>query len=100
MGNKMEKNLENLNQIFNKKIFRIPDFQRGYSWGKEQLDDFWGDIELLSENEVHYTGLLTYEKIKKLKDADDIKLKEKYSKFTTIKDQRECFILRHEIQYE
>jgi uncharacterized protein with ParB-like and HNH nuclease domain len=79
MGNKMEKNLENLNQIFNKKIFRIPDFQRGYSWGKEQLDDFWGDIELLSENEVHYTGLLTYEKIKKLKDADDIKLKEKYS---------------------
>lgn len=26
-------------------------------------------------------------------------LKEKLSKFTTIKDQRECFILRHEIQY-
>jgi uncharacterized protein len=38
--------------------------------------------------------------MKKDSKLDIDKLKEKYSKFTTIKDQRECFILRHEIQYE
>jgi uncharacterized protein with ParB-like and HNH nuclease domain len=76
----MKKDLENLNSIFNKKFFRIPDYQRGYSWGEKQLNDFWEDIELLSENEYHYTGLLTYEKInpQKLKGRD-LKLKEKYS---------------------
>ena len=25
--------LLSLNEIFNEKFFRIPDFQRGYSWG-------------------------------------------------------------------
>ena len=74
----MEKDLQNLNQIFNKKFFRIPDYQRGYSWELKQLDDFWEDIELLSENQDHYTGLLTYERIKEPKDKDDQKLKKEY----------------------
>ncbi|MBT7238189.1 DUF262 domain-containing protein, partial [Candidatus Woesearchaeota archaeon] len=75
----MEKDLQNINQIFNKKFFRIPDYQRGYSWGKKQLDDFWEDLQLLLGKDYHYTGLLTYEKIKNFKDSDDSKLKEDYS---------------------
>ena len=50
--------LLSLSEIFNNKIFRIPDFQRGYSWEERQLDDFWEDIQNLSPNKIHYIGLL------------------------------------------
>lgn len=59
-----ERNLLSLSEIFNNKIFRIPDFQRGYSWGEPQLDDFWDDIQNLNPNRTHYIGLLTVEHIK------------------------------------
>ena len=51
--------LQSLSEIFNQKIFRIPDFQRGYSWQKPQLKDFWEDLTNLKEDKIHYTGLLT-----------------------------------------
>jgi uncharacterized protein with ParB-like and HNH nuclease domain len=75
--------LLSLTQIFNQKIFRIPDFQRGYSWEKPQLDDFWDDIQNLKTDKIHYTGLLTVEPISKKqvekieKWQDDIWLLEK-----------------------
>ena len=56
--------LLSLSEIFNNKIFRIPDFQRGYSWEERQLDDFWEDIQNLNPNKVHYIGLLTVEPVK------------------------------------
>lgn len=56
--------LLSLSEIFNNKIFRIPDFQRGYSWEERQLDDFWEDIQNLNPNKVHYIGLLTVESVK------------------------------------
>ena len=37
-------NLETLSELFNDKVFRIPDYQRGYAWGKQQLEDFWSDL--------------------------------------------------------
>lgn len=60
-----ENRLLSLSEIFNQKIFRIPDFQRGYSWTEEQLEDFWGDIQNLKSDRIHYTGLLTVEAINK-----------------------------------
>ena len=32
-------NLKTLSEIFNEKVFRIPDYQRGYSWGVDELED-------------------------------------------------------------
>lgn len=55
--------LQSLTEIFNEKFFRIPDFQRGYSWGKTQLEDFWEDLINLKSDSIHYTGLLTIEPI-------------------------------------
>ena len=55
--------LQSLSEIFNNRIFRIPDFQRGYSWEERQLDDFWEDIQNLHPNKIHYIGLLTVEPI-------------------------------------
>lgn len=57
--------LQSLTEIFNEKIFRIPDFQRGYSWETNQLEDFWEDLENLKEDKIHYIGLLTVEPISK-----------------------------------
>lgn len=57
--------LQSLTEIFNQKFFRIPDFQRGYSWEEDQLEDFWEDLINLKDEKVHYTGLLTVEPIDK-----------------------------------
>lgn len=57
--------LQSLTEIFNNKFFRIPDYQRGFAWQTEHLDDFWEDIESLNPNRVHYTGLLTVEPLEK-----------------------------------
>ena len=54
--------LENLTEIFNNKIFRIPDYQRGYSWGESQLEDLWLDLGILEEGKNHYTGMLSVKK--------------------------------------
>ena len=55
--------LQSLSQIFNKKIFRIPDYQRGYAWQGQQLRDFWEDIVNLQSDRYHYTGLLSLKKL-------------------------------------
>lgn len=57
--------LLSLNEIFNEKFFRIPDFQRGYSWGETQLEDYWEDIINLRNGRFHYTGMLTVEPVSK-----------------------------------
>lgn len=60
-----ENKLQSLTEIFNQKIFRIPDFQRGYSWEEDQLEYFWEDLQNLKNDKIHYTGLLTVEPINK-----------------------------------
>lgn len=66
--------LQSLSEIFNNRIFRVPDFQRGYSWEKGQLDDFWEDVQNLHPNKIHYIGLLTVEPI----SSADIQNEEKW----------------------
>lgn len=63
--------LQSLSQIFQNKIFRIPDYQRGYAWQDPQLRDFWEDIVNLQTDRYHYTGLLS---LKVLSKADAQKL--------------------------
>jgi uncharacterized protein with ParB-like and HNH nuclease domain len=54
----------NITSIFSNKIFRIPDYQRGFSWEKDNLEDFWQDITNLQSKHVHYIGMLSVEEIK------------------------------------
>lgn len=60
---------ENLNNLFQGSIYKIPDYQRGYSWQKRQLIDFWDDIQNINENRKHYTGQIS---IKKIENKSDI----------------------------
>lgn len=52
-----------LSGIFEQRIIRIPDYQRGYAWQEQQLNDFWEDLVHLSPERVHYTGVLTLEPV-------------------------------------
>jgi len=54
----MEKPIS-LERLFKEKIFRIPDYQRGYAWQWEQLKAFWEDLVNLHDGRSHYTGVLT-----------------------------------------
>lgn len=55
--------LLSLQKLFNESIFRIPDYQRGYSWSEEQLSDFWEDIVNLPIDRDHYTGMISLKKL-------------------------------------
>ena len=60
-----------LRSIFEGKTFEIPDYQRGYAWGKKQLNDFVQDIDALIDEEVksHYTGtIVSFQKTNKPTD--------------------------------
>lgn len=59
----MRTELFTVSRIFTEALYRIPDYQRGYSWGKDELEDFWLDIEQLSGDSQHYTGVLTLEEV-------------------------------------
>ena len=54
--------LQTIQEIFNNKIFRIPDYQRGFSWNPKHLEAFWQDLENLQENKLHFTGAITVER--------------------------------------
>jgi len=57
--------LVGLDRLFNNSIFRIPDYQRGYSWGDSQLMDFWVDLINLQNGHYHYTGMLSLKELPK-----------------------------------
>lgn len=59
----MQSELKSISKIFSEVIFRIPDYQRGYSWEAKHLKDFWNDIEQLPDTKNHYTGVLTLEPV-------------------------------------
>jgi hypothetical protein len=59
----MKTELLTVSKIFHEVIFRIPDYQRGYSWEEAHLKDFWTDLEQLDSTKSHYTGVLTLEEV-------------------------------------
>ena len=77
--------MKSIEEIFNKTIFRIPDYQRGFSWVvEEHVDDFWCDLENLTDGRIHYTGNLTFENAhNKLSKWDDVTWLIKDRKYST-----------------
>lgn len=59
----MDTQLLTLSKIFTERLFRIPDYQRGYAWTEKQLKDFWNDIQQLEAYHNHYIGVLTLEDV-------------------------------------
>ena len=68
----MEKPIS-LERLFKEKIFRIPDYQRGYAWQREQLRAFWEDLINLKGERSHYTGVLTFTEVREASVPKDSK---------------------------
>lgn len=55
----------NLTDLFNTRVFRIPDYQRGYAWIEKQLNELWDDLDEIPEIDgqlkKHYTGTIYLE---------------------------------------
>lgn len=48
--------LKKVQEIFNQNRFIIPNYQRGYAWEYEQVNDFITDIKDAADIDEHYTG--------------------------------------------
>lgn len=70
-----------LSDLFNDTFFRIPDYQRGFAWQTQQLNDLWEDLLNLNDSRKHYTGILTLRELsaEEYIKFDDITI---YSKIT------------------
>jgi uncharacterized protein with ParB-like and HNH nuclease domain len=55
--------LESLKSIFKDRLFKIPDYQRGYAWTLKQIQEFWEDVINLPIDRFHYTGVLSLKKV-------------------------------------
>ena len=51
-------NLYTIGKLFSDRMFRVPDYQRGYAWEKQQCQDFIEDLELVGKSQEHFFGLL------------------------------------------
>jgi uncharacterized protein with ParB-like and HNH nuclease domain len=81
----------NLSTLFNKRIYIVPNYQRGYSWTPSNVRDLLRDIENAINLEVeHYMGTVALHKQKKVQPIDDFTDWDKYhivdgqQRFTTL----------------
>lgn len=52
--------------ISDRVVFKIPKFQRDYSWGNDEWSELWEDIDTsLREDEAHYMGYLVLQSVGK-----------------------------------
>jgi hypothetical protein len=51
-------NVSSIQDLLNDRVLRIPDYQRGYAWEKQQWDELLEDLEFLADGKDHYTGSL------------------------------------------
>ena len=56
-------NIISLDELFHKRLFRVPDYQRGYSWESQQVREFLEDMELLPDGRDHYTGTIVLHEV-------------------------------------
>ncbi len=84
--------LFNLAQVFNNNFFRVPDYQRGYSWEEPQLSDFWMDLSELPNSKDHYVGVLNVDRVdeENIKDLSDqwIVKERKFNPFFVVDGQQ------------
>ncbi|MDQ3748619.1 MAG: DUF262 domain-containing protein [Acidobacteriota bacterium] len=93
----MPSKLENLNSVFNYKILRMPDYQRGYSWEeKKHLNDLWNDLENVNVDSYHFTGIITLEKIEdasKRRWETEFEISENLTTFITNQEYTPYFVV-------
>lgn len=81
-GNLLDTKTVNLNEVLgNGKIYRVPQFQRDYSWDQDNWEDLWNDIEIASTNKtLHYMGSVVLQNSK----GKDYSIIDGQQRFTTL----------------
>lgn len=65
-SNLLDTKTVSLNDVLgNGKIYRVPQFQRDYSWEQDNWEDLWSDIEIaMGSNSLHYMGSVVLQSTK------------------------------------
>lgn len=71
-----------LSLIGNGNVFRVPIYQRDYSWDDENWDDLWYDILELPIEKKHYLGYIVLQEIKN--DSREYWIIDGQQRFTTL----------------
>lgn len=58
MDTPLNASASNAGAIFANNTFEIPRFQREYSWGSDEVTDFWSDLQGSLEAESYFLGLI------------------------------------------
>lgn len=95
--------LVSLNKIFaDQRLFRIPDYQRGYAWQQRQVVDLWNDLICLRSGSDHFTGMISLREMKpeEVREKDRWLLAQEYQPGYVIDGQQRlttCLILISEM---
>ena len=57
---KIESTDKDVRAILQSGYYRIPRFQRPYSWEKEHVTDFWNDVIVESEDDYFIGSMVVY----------------------------------------
>jgi len=69
-------------ELVENKFFKIPDYQRGYTWEEKQIEDLLKDIEyILPKEHKHYTGTIV---IAKTDESDTYDIVDGQQRLTTL----------------
>lgn len=99
MNNKLLTDLLSIEDIFENRFFEIPDYQRGYSWEKKQIEDFKKDIEnLFDKSYKHFTGTIVI--TPKEKDTNTFQIVDGQQRITTICLLMHCISQTFPTQFE
>ena len=70
---------------FQDNYYKVPDYQRRYSWGKEQIEDFWYDLNSIEiDNEEHFLGSIVVITRQHETDFNKLELVDGQQRITTI----------------
>ena len=61
---KIESTDKEIRTILQSGYYRIPRFQRPYSWEKDHIQDFWNDIVIDSEDDYFIGSMVVYKQEK------------------------------------
>lgn len=66
--------------LSNGRIYRVPHFQRDYSWKEDEWEDLWFDILGLDEEQLHYMGYVVLQN----QDLQNFTIIDGQQRFTTL----------------
>lgn len=66
----MDSGTKSLSELTADNLFRLPRYQRFYSWNTKQLEDLWIDLENLEEGKDHYFGAMILQETDEIEETE------------------------------